>query len=105
MYERTRTVVRSAIWLMEEFEVNVGLHEGLAFRPCLFAIIMSMLTKDVRKDSPLDMTFVDGVVLCREDRQELEASLERWKKVLEGRGLKVSWNRRNIFRLEERSKE
>ena len=51
---------------------------------------MDMLAKDVRKDAPWDMMFADDVVLSREDREELEASLERWRKVFEERGLKVS---------------
>ena len=34
--------------------------------------------------------FVDSVVLCREDKEELEVSLERWRKVFEERGLRVS---------------
>ena len=90
MYEGARTSVRSAAGLTEEFEVKVGLHQGSALSPFLFAIIMDMLTKDVRKDAPWDMMFADDVVLCREDREELEASLERWRKVIEERGLKVS---------------
>ena len=82
--------MRSAAGLTEEFEVKVGLHQGSALSPFLFAIIMDMWTKDVRKDAPWDMMFADDVVLCREDREELEASVERWRKVLEERGLKVS---------------
>ena len=82
--------MRSAAGLTEEFEVKVSLQQGSALCPFLFAIIMDMLTKDVRKDAPWDMMFLDDVVLCREDREELEASLEKRREVLEERGLKVS---------------
>ena len=51
---------------------------------------MDMLIKDMRKEAPWDMIFVDDVVLCREDKEELKVSLERWRKVFEERGLKVS---------------
>ena len=34
--------------------------------------------------------FADDVVLCREDKEELEVSSERWRKVFEERGLRVS---------------
>ena len=54
------------------------------------AIIMDVLTKDVRKEAPWDMMFADDVVLCREDEEELEVSLERWRKVFEEKGLRVS---------------
>ena len=51
---------------------------------------MDVLTKDVRKDAPWNMMFADDIVLCRKGREELEVSLEGWRKVLEERGLKVS---------------
>ena len=78
MYEGARTSVRSAAGLTEDFEVRVGLNQGSALSPFLFAIIMDVLTKDVRKEAPWDMMFADDVVLCREDKEEeLEVSLER----------------------------
>ena len=93
MYEGARTSVRSAAGLTEDFEVRVGLHQGSALSPFLFAIIMDVLTKDVRKEAPWDMMFADDIVLCREDKDELEVSLERWRKAFEERGLKVSRNK------------
>ena len=62
----------------------------MALSPFLFAIIMDVLTKDVRKEAPWHMMFTDDVVLCREDKEELKVSLERWRKVFEERGLRVS---------------
>ena len=70
--------------------MKVGLRQGSALSPFLFAIITDVLTKDVWKDAPWDMMFADDVVLCRDDRVELEVSLERWREVLEERGLKAS---------------
>ena len=105
MYEGARTSVRSAAGLTEDFEVRVGLCQGSALSPFLFPIIMDVLTKDVRKEAPWDMMFVDDVVLCRENKEELEVSLERWRKVFEQRGLRVSRKRRNIFKQEESSKK
>ena len=90
MYEGARTSVRSAVGLTEDFEVRVGLHQGSALSPFLFAIIMDVLTKDVRKEAPWDMMFTDDVALYREDKEELEVYLERWRKVFEQRGLRVS---------------
>ena len=55
--------------------MKVGLNQGSAPTPFLFAMIMDVLTKDVRKDAPWDMVFADDVVLWREDREELEVSL------------------------------
>ncbi|KAK3523473.1 hypothetical protein QTP86_033590 [Hemibagrus guttatus] len=40
MYERSRTVVRCAVGQTEEFKVEVGLHQGSALSPFLFAMVM-----------------------------------------------------------------
>ncbi|KAK3520904.1 hypothetical protein QTP86_003763 [Hemibagrus guttatus] len=48
MYERSRTVVRCAVGQTEEFNVEVGLHQGSALSPFLFAIVMDQLSEEVR---------------------------------------------------------
>ncbi|KAK3532065.1 hypothetical protein QTP86_006795 [Hemibagrus guttatus] len=48
MYERSRTVVRCAVGQTEEFKVEVGLHQGLALSPFLFAMVMDQLSEEVR---------------------------------------------------------
>ena len=55
MYDGATTTVRSDAGLTEEFKVGVGLHQGLALNPFLFAIIMDKLTEDIRKDAPWDI--------------------------------------------------
>ncbi|KAK3560857.1 hypothetical protein QTP86_022619 [Hemibagrus guttatus] len=45
MYERSRTVVRCAVGQSEEFKVEVGLHQGSALSPFLFAIVMDQLSE------------------------------------------------------------
>ena len=90
MYDGARTAVRSSAGLTEEFEVGVGLHQGSALSPFLFAIVMDKLTEEIRTESPWDMMFADDIVLCREDRRQLQEVLEVWRNVLEKRGLKVS---------------
>ncbi|KAK3574488.1 hypothetical protein QTP86_008082 [Hemibagrus guttatus] len=51
MYERSRTVVRCAVGQTEEFNVEVGLHQGSALSPFLFAIVMDRLSEEVRQES------------------------------------------------------
>ena len=90
MYDGATTTVRSAAGLTEEFKVDVGLHQGSALSPFLFAIIIDRLMEDIRKDAPWDMLFADDIVLCRQNHRELEEDLEIWRNALERRGLKVS---------------
>ncbi|KAK3558874.1 hypothetical protein QTP86_032145, partial [Hemibagrus guttatus] len=88
MYERSRTVVRCAVGQTEEFKVEVGLHQGSALSPFLFAIVMDQLSEEVRQESPWTMMFADDIVICSESREQVEENLERWRFALERRGMK-----------------
>ncbi|KAK3511787.1 hypothetical protein QTP70_023192 [Hemibagrus guttatus] len=90
MYERSRTVVRCAVGQTEEFKVEVGLHQGSALSPFLFALVMDQLSEEVRQESPWTMMFADDIVICSESREQVEENLERWRFALERRGMKVS---------------
>ncbi|KAK3511623.1 hypothetical protein QTP70_013577 [Hemibagrus guttatus] len=90
MYEKSRTVVRCAVGQTEEFNVEVGLHQGSALSPFLFAIVMDQLSEELRQESPWTMMFADDIVICSESMEQVEENLERWRFALERRGMKVS---------------
>ena len=90
MYEGSQTVVRCAVGTTESFKVKVGLHQGSALSPFLFAVIMDRLTEEVRREPPWMMLFADDIVICEETREEVERRLEWWRYALERRGMKVS---------------
>ncbi|KAK3506220.1 hypothetical protein QTP70_012153, partial [Hemibagrus guttatus] len=102
MYERSRTVVRCAVGQTEEFNVEVGLHQGSALTPFLFAIVMDQLSEEVRQESPWTMMFADDIVICSESREQVEENLERWKFALERRGMKVSRSKTEYMCVNER---
>ncbi|KAK3517235.1 hypothetical protein QTP70_001249, partial [Hemibagrus guttatus] len=102
MYERSRTVVRCAVGQTEEFKVEVGLHQGLALSPFLFAIVMDQLSEEVRQESPWTMMFADDIVSCSESREQVEENLERWRFSLERRGMKVSRSKTEYMCVNER---
>ncbi|KAK3546573.1 hypothetical protein QTP70_029961, partial [Hemibagrus guttatus] len=100
MYERSRTVVRCAVGQTEEFNVEVGLHQGSALSPFLFAIVMYQLSEEVRQESPWTMMFADDIVICSESREQVEENLERWR--FERRGMKVSGSKTEYMCVNER---
>ncbi|KAK3523313.1 hypothetical protein QTP86_029509 [Hemibagrus guttatus] len=102
MYERSSTVVRCAVGQTEEFKVEVGLHQGSALSPFLFAIVMDQLSEEVRQESPWTMMFADDIVICSESREQMEENLERWRFALERRGMKVSRSKTEYMCVNER---
>ena len=72
MYEGSETVVRCAVETTESFKVKVGLNQGSALSPFLFAMIMDRLTDEVRRKPPSTMLFADDIVICEETMEEVE---------------------------------
>ncbi|KAK3574648.1 hypothetical protein QTP86_011561 [Hemibagrus guttatus] len=68
----------------------MGLHQGSAPSPFLFAMAMDQLSEEVRQESPWTMMFADDIVICSESREQMEENLERWRFALERRGMKFS---------------
>ena len=66
-----------------------GTCQGSALSPFLFAIVMDTVTDNIRKEAPWSMMFADDVVLCCEEKSELEEDLGRWRDRLEKRGVTV----------------
>ena len=93
MYDGSTTAVRCAVGVTEGFEVKVGLHQGSALSPCLFAMMMDRMTDEIREEAPWTMMFADDIVICSESKEQVEEKLESWRYALERRGMKV--NRRN----------
>ncbi|KAK3528155.1 hypothetical protein QTP86_023879 [Hemibagrus guttatus] len=52
--------------------------------------VMDQLSEEVRLESPWTMMFADDIVICSERREQVEENLERWRFVLERRGMKKS---------------
>ena len=79
-----------AVGTTESFKVKVGLHQGSALSPFLFAVIMNRLTDKVKRKPPWTMLFADDIVVCAETREEVERRLQCWRFAWERREMKIS---------------
>jgi hypothetical protein len=69
MYDKVVTSVRTTDGNTNAFPINIGLHQGLALSPYLFALVIDEVTRNIQGDIPWCMLFVDDVVLVDESRE------------------------------------
>ncbi len=77
--------------------VGVGVHQGSSLSPCLFAMIMDVLAREIKDISPWCMLYADDIVLCATRSEIVEKKLEEWRMAMEDRGLKI--NRKKTVNL------
>jgi hypothetical protein len=62
-----------------DFLINIGLHQGSALSPYLFALVIDEVTRDIQCGLPWCMLFADVVVLVDESRMWVDQNLELWR--------------------------
>ena len=72
LYECAKTRVRVGLELSKEFEMKVGVHQGSALSPLLFAIVVDTITESVRNGLMSKMLCVDDLALMSE-------TMEGWR--------------------------
>ena len=102
MYDDSTTAVRCAVGATEGFEVKVGLNQGSALSPCLFAMVMDRMTDEIREEAPWTMMFADDIVICSESKEHVEEKLESWIYALERRGMKGNRRKTEYMCVNER---
>ncbi|KAL6544055.1 hypothetical protein OROGR_010552 [Orobanche gracilis] len=90
MYEGASSSVRTNVGRTEEFPITIGVHQGSALSPFLFAIVMDELTRGIQNDIPWCMMFADDIVLIDETKVGVQQKLELWRDTLEARGFRLS---------------
>ncbi|KAE8705793.1 NAC domain-containing protein 89 [Hibiscus syriacus] len=90
MYCRSTTYVRTTVGDTEAFLVEIGLHQGSALSPYIFALIMDDIFCATPDGVPWCMLFADDIVLVAETKSELNSRLATWKTALEEKGLRIN---------------
>jgi hypothetical protein len=68
MYDNVVISVRTSDRDTNKFPINIGLHQESALSPCLFALVMDEVTRDIQGGIPWCMLFTDDVILVHESR-------------------------------------
>jgi hypothetical protein len=68
MYDNIVISVRTSDEDTNDFSINIGLHQGSALSPYLFALVMDEVTRDIQGGIPWCMLFADDVILMDESR-------------------------------------
>jgi hypothetical protein len=76
MYDNVVTIVRTSDRDTNDFPINIGLHQGSALSPYLFALVMDEVIRDIQGGIPWCMLFADDVVFVNESRMGVEQKLE-----------------------------
>jgi hypothetical protein len=76
MYDNVVTNIRTSDRDINDFSINIGLHQGLALRPYLFALVMDDVTKDIQCGISWCILFINDVVLMDESRTGVDKKLE-----------------------------
>jgi hypothetical protein len=78
MYDNVVTSIRISDRDTNDFLINIGLHQGSALSPYLFALVMDEATRDIQSGIPWCMFFIDDVVLMDESRMTVDQKLKLW---------------------------
>ena len=72
LYIGARTRVKVGAHFSEEFEVNIGVHQGSALSPLLFAIVVNVATNEIKEVMSQEILYVDDIVLIADSMAELQ---------------------------------
>jgi hypothetical protein len=91
MYDNVVTSIRTSDGDINDFSINIGLHQRSALSPYLFALVMDEVTRDIQGGiPPWCMLFVDDVILVDESRTRVDQKFELWRRTLEAKDFRLS---------------
>jgi len=79
MYDEMMANVRTCGGITSDFSITIGLHQGSALSPFLFAKVMDEFTRAIQDEIPWCMLFVDNIFLVDETRAGVNVKLELWR--------------------------
>ncbi|XP_071727799.1 secreted RxLR effector protein 78-like [Rutidosis leptorrhynchoides] len=100
MYDGVKSCVRMPVGNTDYFPIELGLRQGSALSPFLFALILDELSRDIQGNIPWSLLFADDIVLIADSKNELNRRLEQWREALEQNGLRISRQKTEYLRCD-----
>jgi hypothetical protein len=79
IYDNIVISVRTSDGDTNDIPINIGLYQGSALSPYLFALVMDEVTRDIQGGIPWCMLFTDDVVWVDKSRTGVDQKLELWR--------------------------
>ena len=97
LYKGARRKMKVGTHFSDEFEVNVGVHQGSVLSPLLFAIVIGVLAKEMKEGTLQEILHADNIVLIVESMAELHDKFHLWNSALESEDLKVNMMKTKVM--------
>ena len=97
MYEDASTKMRMNGRESKAFNVKVGVHQGSVLSPLLFIIVLEALSREFREGLPMELLYVDDLVLIAETKELLLEKVRKRKEGMEKKGLRVNAGKTKIM--------
>ena len=76
LYEGSKMKVKVGSEFSKEFDVTVGVHQGSFLSPLLFAIVVDVVTENVKEGLMKEVLYVDDMVLLSEMMEGLKKGFQ-----------------------------
>ena len=97
LYADSKSRLRLAAGMSEEFRINVGVHQGSALSPLLFILVIDEATKECRVDEIWELLYADDLALTAETKEEAEQKFFDWRQAMARRGMLVNVAKTNAM--------
>ena len=74
-YQDCKTAVKTIEGQSRVLEIGVGLHQGSALSPLLFAVIMDILSEHLRAENLWELLFADDLPIMADSKEQLQERL------------------------------
>ena len=79
------------------FNVKVVVYQGSVLSSLLFIIVLEALSREFREGLPMELLYVDDLILMAESKELLMEKLRKWKKGMEAKGLRVNAGKTKVM--------